>query len=83
MHDEASVHFAHDVKQFLDTHYPHQWMEWNELVLWLPQFPNLTPADFCLWGHLKGLLKKCEHVGQALAFDSSDCDNSMMHAFSI
>jgi hypothetical protein len=26
---------------------------WYWTVEWPPHFPNLTPLDFCLWGHLK------------------------------
>ncbi|PNF40234.1 hypothetical protein B7P43_G07073 [Cryptotermes secundus] len=28
------------------------------MVLWPPRSPDLSPADFFLWGHLKGIVYK-------------------------
>jgi hypothetical protein len=56
MHDVGPAHFNRDVKQFSDSHYPGRWIRRNGLVLWLPRSPDLTPADFYLWGHLKAIV---------------------------
>jgi hypothetical protein len=45
MHGRAPAHFAHDVRQFLDLHYPDRWMGGSGSVLWRLQSPSLTPAD--------------------------------------
>jgi hypothetical protein len=46
--------FYHDVKQFLDFHYSDWWIGQNGPVLWFPQSPDQTLAEFYLWGQLKG-----------------------------
>jgi hypothetical protein len=61
MHDGAPTHFTRNIKQFLHSHYPAQWAEQNRLVLWPPQLPSLTPADFYLWGHLKCTIYSKSH----------------------
>jgi hypothetical protein len=52
-HDGVPANVTRDVKQFLDSHYPYRWVVRNATVLWPPRSPDLTPANFYLWGHLK------------------------------
>jgi hypothetical protein len=40
----ALTHFARDVKQFCDCHYPEAWIGRNGLVLWPLRSPDLTPV---------------------------------------
>jgi hypothetical protein len=52
-HDGAPAHSSRDVMRYLDSHYPGQCIGRNGPVVWPPQSPDLTPADFYLRGHLK------------------------------
>lgn len=47
--------------KFLFVPYPDWGTGWNELGLWPPQLPNLTPPDINLWGHMIDRVnkKKC------------------------
>jgi len=29
------------------------WIEHGGTVAWLPQMPDLTPLNFCVWGYIK------------------------------
>jgi hypothetical protein len=52
----APDHFTRDVKKILDYDYPDRWIGRNGPVLWPPWSPDLTPADFYLSNHLKGIV---------------------------
>jgi hypothetical protein len=52
LHDGAPAHFFRYVMQYLDSHYPGQGIGKNRPVVWHPSSPDLTPANFCLSGHL-------------------------------
>jgi hypothetical protein len=61
LHDGAPAHSSRDVMRYLDSHYPRRWIGRNGSVVWPPRSPDLTPADFYLWGHLKSIVyaKRC------------------------
>jgi hypothetical protein len=42
--------------RYLDSHYPGRWIGRIGPVVWPPRSPDLTPADFYLWGHLKSIV---------------------------
>jgi hypothetical protein len=82
INDGAPAHFTRSIKQFLDSHYLDRWTGRNGPVLWPPRSPDLTPAHFYVWCHLKGTVYwKSQHVGRNLAFDTSGRDNSTTHAW--
>jgi hypothetical protein len=46
MHDAAPVHSTHDIKQFLESHYPHWWWigpfyPWHKAVVFGISLPTL------------------------------------------
>lgn len=53
MHDGAPAHYAVLVRDSLDQHFPHMWIGRRGPIEWAPRSPDLTPADFFLWGFLK------------------------------
>jgi hypothetical protein len=52
----GSVFSSRNVMRYLDTHYPDRLIGRNGRVVWPPRSPELTPAYFYLWGHLKTIL---------------------------
>jgi hypothetical protein len=56
LHDGAPAHSSCHVMWCLDSCYPGQWMGQNKPVLWPQRSPDLTPADFYLWGHVKNMV---------------------------
>ena len=56
--DGAPPHYVVAVRQWLDDHYPNQWIGRRGPVEWPPRSPDLTPLDFFLWGHLKSVVYK-------------------------
>jgi hypothetical protein len=55
-HIAAPAHSIHDSLRYLDSHCAGRWIDRNGSVLWPPQSPGLTPAEFYLWGHLKDIV---------------------------
>lgn len=53
MHDGAPAHYAVRVREFLDQHFTDTWIGRRGSIEWAPRSPDLTPADFFLWGFLK------------------------------
>ena len=51
--DGAPPHFASVVRDFLDEKFPGRWIGRRGPIEWPARSPNLTPADFFLWGVLK------------------------------
>jgi len=51
--DGAPPHYVAPVRQFLDTHFPNQWIGRRGPIEWPPRSPDLSPLDYFLWGHLK------------------------------
>mgnify|MGYP001047299604 CR=1 FL=1 len=56
--DGAPAHFAIDVRQYLDQHFPNRWIGRGGPIRWAPRSPDLTPLDFFLWGHVKNIIYK-------------------------
>jgi len=55
-HDGAPPHSPHNVRDWLDEHFPERWVGTNGPIAWPPRSPDLTPLDFFLWGHVKELV---------------------------
>lgn len=56
MHDGAPPHFCNNVKDHLNNTYGRQWIGRNGSVKWPPRSPDLTPADFFVWGWMKSIV---------------------------
>lgn len=60
MQDGAPAHFAREVKAFLlDTFTEDRVISRGCKFEWPPRSPDLTPADFWLWGYLKSRVYRC------------------------
>lgn len=56
--DGCPAHFHNEVRRYLNTTLPRRWIgraseEDQQLLLWPPRSPDLTPCDFFLWGYVK------------------------------
>ena len=51
--DGASAHYSSRVRTYLDNKRPGNWIGRGGPVEWPPRWPDLTPCDYFLWGHLK------------------------------
>lgn len=51
--DGAPPHFAIQVRNFLDFHFPNRWIGRSGPVQWAARSPDLNPLDFFMWGYLK------------------------------
>lgn len=58
--DGAPPHYVRPVREWLDNHYPEQWIGRRGPIEWPPRSPDLTPLDFFLWGHLKSVVFKTQ-----------------------
>ncbi|KAL1488367.1 hypothetical protein ABEB36_014844 [Hypothenemus hampei] len=56
LHDGAPCHYARIVREWLNEHFPRQWIGRNGPVAWPPRSPDLNPCDFYLWGHMKQIV---------------------------
>jgi hypothetical protein len=55
MHNGAPLHFNIADRTVLNDKYPERWVGRGEQIAWPPRSPDLHPADFYLWGHLKSI----------------------------
>ena len=64
--DRTPPHFAADVRRFLDKTFPGRWIGRGDPIRWAPRWPDLTPLDSFLWGHLKNVvyLSPCEDLAE-------------------
>ena len=53
MHDGAPAHYARVVRHYLDETFPDRWIGRRGWIDWPARSPDLTPADFFLWGVIK------------------------------
>lgn len=60
MHDGATAHFSHIVRDVLTNIYHDKWIGRGEPVLWPAHSPDLSPLNFYLWGHSKALIYATE-----------------------
>lgn len=62
MQDGAPPHWQKDVRSWLNEKFPGRWIGRGGAedlnITWPPRSPDLTPADFFLWGFVKGLVYK-------------------------
>lgn len=56
MHDGAPAHSTREVTDWLNQHFPLQWIGRNGPVLWPARSPDFNSCDFFLWGYLKNLV---------------------------
>lgn len=54
--DGAPAHFARACRIYLDQTYIGQWIGRGGPFPWPARSPDLTPLDFCIWGHVKDLV---------------------------
>ena len=53
MHDGAPAHFARNVREWMDEHFPNRWIGRGGPMLWPARSPDLNPLDFFVWGFIK------------------------------
>ncbi|CAF4656865.1 unnamed protein product [Rotaria sp. Silwood2] len=56
MHDGAPAHYASNVRDWLDENFPGRWIGRRGALDWPARSPDLTPADYFLWGYLKDIV---------------------------
>ena len=56
LHDGAPPHFARPVTEWLNTHFPDQYVGRNGPVAWPPRLPDLNACDFSMWSWMKQLV---------------------------
>jgi hypothetical protein len=70
MQDGAPPHWSHNVREWLNEHFPNRWIgRGSPNMPWPPRSPDLTMCDFFLWGHIKSLVyrEKFDNVDQLKA----------------
>ena len=55
-HDGVPVHFALDVREYLNNVFPNCWIGRGGPLQWPPRSPDLTPMDFFIWREMKCLV---------------------------
>lgn len=55
-HDGCPAHCTRIVVEWLNQQFGQNWIGRNGPVLWPPRSPDLTLADFYLWGRLKQIV---------------------------
>jgi hypothetical protein len=57
MQDGAPLHFARQVRTWLNENFEDRWMGRNSPNMpWPSRLPDLSPMDFFLWGYIKSLV---------------------------
>lgn len=51
--DGAPPHFHAGVRQWINEHFPNNWIGRGGVVNWPARSPDMIPLDFFLWGHVK------------------------------
>ena len=75
MQHGAPAHYAIDVRDWLDKSFPARWIGRRGALDWPARSPDLTPADYFLWGYLKDSVYKNKHRS------SSGLKRSIVSAF--
>lgn len=55
-HDGAPAHFDLNCRNYLNVHFPNRWIGRAGPIAWPARSPDMTPADFCVWGHIKTIV---------------------------
>lgn len=55
-HDGAPAHFGLNCRTYLNAQFPNGWIGRGGPISWPARSPDMTPLDFCIWGHIKSLL---------------------------
>ena len=55
-HDGAPVHYALNVRRYLDLQFPNRWICRNRVVSWPPRSADLSPLDFFLREPLRSFI---------------------------
>lgn len=59
-HDGAPAHYSRNVRAYMNSRFPEQWIGRGSTVPWPPRSPDLTPLDFFLWGYIKNVVYAVE-----------------------
>jgi len=55
-HDRSPPHSSHEVRNFLNYHFPGRWVGRGGPHNWPARSPDLSPLDYCVWGWMKELV---------------------------
>ena len=82
--DGAPPHFAHQVRHWLDEHFPDSWIGRGGPVEWAPRSPDLNPLDFSIWGYLKRKvyrepIRDIGHLRERIAEECRNLPADMLH----
>jgi hypothetical protein len=58
MQDGAPPHFTHQVRTYLNQHFPERWIGRGSIFPWPPRSPDFNPLDFGVWGTMKEIVYK-------------------------
>jgi len=76
-HVGAPPHSSREVRNFLNYHFPGQWIGRGGPHNWPARFPDLSPLDYCVWGWMEELVYSVKVVMQdallGRIFDAADC----------
>lgn len=61
MRDGAPAHYGSIVRDWLDENFPARWIGRRVALDWPSRSPDLTPADYFLWGYLKDIVYQKKH----------------------
>ena len=74
-HDGATPYSTNAVRNYLNEVFPDRWIGRNGPILWPARSPDLTPLDYFLWGHIKGI------VYSTTVRDQEECHQRILRAF--
>ena len=55
---------THEVRNFLNCHFPGRWIGHVAIHNWPARSPDLSPLDYCVWGWMKELVYSVKVVTQ-------------------
>ena len=55
-HDGCPAHFRITVREWLNMNFPDRWIGRGGPIPWPARCPDLTPMDYCVWGHMESLV---------------------------
>jgi len=76
-HDGAPPHSSHEVRNFLNYHFPGRWIGRGGPHNWPARSPDLSPLNYCVWGWMKELVYSVKVVTRdellSRNLDAADC----------